>query len=73
MRVAGALFWAFYPRIPGAYEDYGVRAGAKAKQNNLAKEGVPVHEETIFLEDGTVAVVITGQTSLYPKDTIFST
>jgi predicted RecB family endonuclease len=59
-----ALFWAFYPRIPGAYEDYGVRAGAKAKQHNLAKEGFPVHEETIFLEDGTVAIVITGQTTL---------
>jgi len=59
-----SLFWAFYPRIPGAYEDYGVRAGAKAKQHNLAKEGFPVHEETIFLEDGTVAIVITGQTTL---------
>jgi len=59
-----ALFWAFYPRIPGAYEDYGVRAGAKAKEHNLAKEGVPVHEETIFLEDGTVAIIITGQTTL---------
>lgn len=59
-----ALFWAFYPRIPAAYDDYGVRAGAKAKQNNLAKEKIPVHEETIFLEDGTVAIVITGQTTL---------
>jgi hypothetical protein len=59
-----ALFWAFYPRIPGAYEDYGVRAGAKAKQHNLAKERFPVHEETIFLEDGTVAIVISGQTTL---------
>ncbi|MGD8534686.1 MAG: DUF4405 domain-containing protein [Candidatus Aminicenantes bacterium] len=58
------LFWAFYPRIPGAYEDYGVRAGAKAKEPNQAKQGVPVHEETIYLEDGTVAIVITGQTTL---------
>ncbi|MDH5468291.1 MAG: hypothetical protein OEY25_12815, partial [Candidatus Aminicenantes bacterium] len=39
------LFWAFYPRIPGAYEDHGVRAGAKAKQRILAKEGFPVHKE----------------------------
>ena len=59
-----ALFWAFYPRIPGAYEDYGVRAGTKAKEHNLAKQGFAVHEETIFLEDGTVAIVITGQTTL---------
>lgn len=59
-----ALFWAFYPRIPGAYEDHGVRAGAKAKQHNPSGEVLPVHEETIYLEDGTVAIVITGQTTL---------
>lgn len=59
-----ALFWAFYPRIPGAYEDYGVRAGAKAKQQHPSQEGYPIHEEKIFLEDGTVAIVITGQTTL---------
>jgi len=59
-----ALFWAFYPRIPGAYEDYGVKAGAKAKQQHLSQEGYPIHEEKIFLEDGTVAIVITGQTTL---------
>lgn len=59
-----ALFWAFYPRIPGAYEDYGVRAGAKAKQQHLSQEGYPVHEEKIFLEDGAAAIVITGQTTL---------
>ena len=58
------LFWAFYPRIPGAYEDYGVRAGAKAKERNLSGEGFPIHEEAIYLEDGTVAIVITGQTTL---------
>lgn len=58
------LFWAFYPRIPGAYDDYGIRAGAKARQHNSTNEGLPVHEETIFLEDGTVAIVITGQTTL---------
>ncbi|MBM3285331.1 MAG: DUF4405 domain-containing protein [Candidatus Aminicenantes bacterium] len=26
-----SLFWAFYPKVPGAYEDYGVRAGRQAK------------------------------------------
>lgn len=59
-----ALFWAFYPRIPGAYENYGVRAGAKAKQQHLSEERFPTHEEKIFLEDGTLAIVITGQTTL---------
>ncbi len=59
-----ALFWAFYPRIPGAYEDYGVRAGVKVKEHNLAKQESAVHEEKIFLEDGTVAIVISGQTTL---------
>jgi hypothetical protein len=58
------IFWALYPRYPDAYEDYGVRAGAKAKEHNPANEGFPVHQETIFLEDGTVAIVITGQTTL---------
>ena len=58
------IFWALYPRYPGAYEDYGVRAGAKSKEHNPANEGLPVHQETIFFEDGTVAIVITGQTTL---------
>lgn len=58
------LFWSFYPRVPGAYEDHGVRAGAKAKEHNPVRQGSAVHEETIYLEDGTVAIVITGQTTL---------
>lgn len=58
------IFWALYPRYPDAYEEYGVRAGAKAKEHNPANEGFPVHQETIFLEDGTAAIVITGQTTL---------
>jgi hypothetical protein len=58
------LFWAFYPRVPGAYEDYGVRAGKRAKQQQLSKEGYPIHEEKIFYEDGNTYIVITGQTTL---------
>lgn len=58
------LFWAFYPRYPGAYDDYGVRAGAKAKQQHFSEEGLPIHEEKIFLADGSVAINITGQTTL---------
>jgi len=58
------LFWALYPRVPGAYEDYGVRAGERAKQQQLSKEGYPIHEEKIFYEDGNTYIVITGQTTL---------
>lgn len=58
------LFWSLYPKVPGAYEDYGVRAGERAKQQQLSKEGYPIHEEKIFYEDGTVDIVITGQTTL---------
>ena len=62
------LFWAFYPRYPGAYEDYGVRAGAKAKQQHLPEEGLPIHEEKIFLEDRSMAIIIAGQTTLRQLD-----
>jgi hypothetical protein len=58
------LFWALYPRVPSAYEDYGIRAGERAKQEQLSKEGYPIHEEKIFYEDGNVYIVITGQTTL---------
>ena len=58
------LFWALYPRVPGAYEDYGVRAGKKANQQQLSKEGYPIHEERIFYEDGNTYIVITGQTTI---------
>jgi len=58
------LFWALYPRVPGAYEDYGVRAGEKAKQQKLLKEEYPIHEEKIFYEDGKIYFVITGQKTL---------
>lgn len=58
------LFWALYPRVHGAYEDYGVRAGERAKQKQLSKEGYPIDEEKIFYEDGRVDIVITGQTTL---------
>jgi len=45
------LFWALYPRVPGAYEGYGVRATERA-------------DEKIFYEDGSVYILITGQTTL---------
>ena len=45
------LFWALYPRVSGAHEGYGVRTAERA-------------EEKIFYEDGSVYIVITGQTTL---------
>ena len=58
------LFWSLYPRYPGAYEDFGVGAGKKAKQQHLSEEGSPLPGEKIYYEDGTVDVVITGQMTL---------
>ena len=58
------LFWALYPRVPGAYEGYGVRATERTKQQQLSDEGSPPSEEKIFYEDGSVYMVITGQTTL---------
>jgi len=58
------LFWFLYPKVPGAYEDYGKGAGKKAIQQQLLKEGYPASEEQIFYEGGAVDIVITGQTTL---------
>ncbi len=32
------VFWTFYPRVPGAYEDYGVRAGRQAKAETFRED-----------------------------------
>ena len=37
------LFWVFYPKVPGAYEDHGVRAGKREKEN--------IYEETYLKEE----------------------
>ncbi len=54
------FFWALYPRVPGAYEDFGERAG----QQRLSDERSPASDEKILYEDGSVYVVISGQTTL---------
>jgi hypothetical protein len=54
------IFWALYPRVPGAYEDYGGRAN----QKRLSDVGEPLSDEKIMYEDGSVYVVISGQTTL---------
>ena len=54
------LFWALYPRVPGAYEDFGGRAN----QQRLSDEGSLPPDEKILYEDGSVYFVISGQTTL---------
>jgi len=58
------IFWALYPRYPGAYEDYGIRTGEKRVPQSSYKEGDPAGENDIFYEDADVYIVITGQTTL---------
>jgi hypothetical protein len=54
------VFWALYPRNPGAYENFGGRSN----RQRLADEGIQPAEDKIFYEDGSVYVVISGQTTL---------
>jgi len=48
------LFWAFCPRVPGAYEDYGVRAGRQARAG-------------AFQEDPS-SILIHGQMTLHDRE-----
>ncbi len=66
------LFWSLYPKFPGAYEDYGTGAGKRARQQQLLKEGYPIHEEKDDekLTRGRRAeepsgILITGRMTLY--------
>jgi hypothetical protein len=45
------LFWILYPKVPGAYEDYGTRAKSKARHQELMEEGFPHPEETVFYRE----------------------
>jgi hypothetical protein len=57
------VFWAFYPKVPGAYEDYGVGAGRRARAE--ASRGNPfLQEERIFVRESPEHIVITGQMTL---------
>ncbi len=58
------LFWSLYPKVPGAYEDYGIRAGERARRQQLSKERYLIPEEKIFYEEGKVNIIITGKTTL---------
>jgi len=66
------LFWSFFPKVPGAYEDYGIRAGERARRQQLSKEGCPIPEEKDEekLTKGRMAedasgILITGRMTLY--------
>lgn len=39
------LFWSLYPKVPGAYEDHGVRIGERAREQQLSKEDYSIFEE----------------------------
>jgi hypothetical protein len=58
------LFWAIYPRVPGAYEGYGTRVSERAGQQAKSDEKSPLADEKIYYEDGSVYIVVTGQTTL---------
>jgi hypothetical protein len=57
------LFWAFYPKVPGAYEDHGVGAGRKTKGEVFERNPFP-QEEKFYIGEGQETMVITGQMSL---------
>lgn len=61
--VVVVLFCAFYPKVPGAYEDYGVRAGRKAKAEPYERSLDP-KEERVFIGEGQEYILITGQMTL---------
>ncbi|KPJ69890.1 hypothetical protein AMJ44_01670 [candidate division WOR-1 bacterium DG_54_3] len=54
------LFWALYPKVPGAYEDYGVGAGKK--QQRLLKEDYATGKGLVSPEEDYI--LITGQMTL---------
>jgi len=66
------LFWSFFPKYPGAYEDYGIRAGERANTQRLSKEGYPMprerDEEKLTkgrMAEDTSGILITGRMTLY--------
>lgn len=66
------LFWSFSPKGPGAYEDYGIRAGERAKTQQISKEGYRIREEKDEekltkgrMAEDTSGILITGRMTLY--------
>lgn len=64
------LCWSLYPKVPGAYEDYGIRDGERARRQQISKERHPIpeekHKETHGEEhEDTSGILITGRMTLY--------
>lgn len=66
------LFWSLYPKVPGAYQDYGIRDGERARRQQLSKERylIPEEKEEETLTRGSMAedtsgILITGRMTLY--------
>ncbi|MBA7544265.1 hypothetical protein ES705_36617 [subsurface metagenome] len=74
------LSWSLYPKVPGAYEDYGIRDGERARRQQISKERHPIHEEKYKETHGeehedtltkgrraedTSGILITGRMTLY--------
>lgn len=62
------LFWALYPRYPGAYANYGVRSKNRTNPQQLTHKDTSSLEEKAVYEDESVYLVITGQTTLKQAD-----
>jgi hypothetical protein len=66
------LFWSLYPKVSGAYEDYGIRAGERTGRQHLSKEGYPMPEEKDEekltkgkMAEDTSGILITGRMTLH--------
>lgn len=57
------LFWLFYPKIPGAYDDYGAKAGRGARVRAVEEHTYSEPEE-YRIGEGSEAIAITGQMTL---------
>jgi hypothetical protein len=58
------VFWAFYPKVPGAYEDYGVGAGRRARAEGLEGNS-SLQEGRTFVGESQEYIIITGQMTFY--------
>jgi len=57
------FFWNFSPKIPIAYEDYGVRTRSKAEEI-VSEKSQSLQEEKISIGESRYNIVITGKTTL---------
>lgn len=66
------LFWLFYPKSPGAYEDHGIRAGRGVQAKALEEPESEEHEEKLTrgkLAEDTSGILVTGRMTLSEIET----